>query len=307
MKTIVDYFFKPEDPKGLACCRIAFYALAFFYFFPVVTTFANLPISEFSNVPEFFKGNDDLWPWDFAFPVLSSGGLLFIGFIWKLSLFTSCIGLFSRLSMALAFILGSYHVVLPYTFSHMSHAGGLFIIFMGFMALSRAGDALSVDSYMRKDPDFAEKVKSRIALGEYTWPIRFIWLMFSVGYLGAGIFKLQNSGLHWFSPDTMAQQFLLKAYGANKLAFPVINGGGYLAQFSFLTVAMSVMTIVAECGFFLVMFSKWARAIMVPMMFFFHLGIYLFMGPDFFLWGISYVFFIPWIWFFDRPVARRAA
>ena len=63
--------------------------------------------------------------------------------------------------------------------------------------------------------------------GEYTWPLRAVWLTMSLIYFAAGIAKLRHSGLSWVTSDTLSI-YVVKSYynAANR---PLVSWGLDLA------------------------------------------------------------------------------
>src|SRR5687768_525265 len=100
---LVRFFFAPRSPNNLGLCRLLFFALMFWFFARVdYSTWGDLPASMQNNRIPLFR-----W---LGLPVLDSKALAIIEFIWKTTLLTSAIGLFTRFSMITAAITGLYIV-----------------------------------------------------------------------------------------------------------------------------------------------------------------------------------------------------
>src|SRR5215218_8113551 len=134
------FWFEPVGPLNLGLCRILFFG-AFFLFYLQ---------SDFSGWGEV---SESFWMPVGIFKILHlsalSGGLLVaMQTIWKISLALSCIGIFTRPSTITSFVLGMYLLGLPQNFGKIQHNDALVVIVLGIMALSRCGDAYSIDRLM---------------------------------------------------------------------------------------------------------------------------------------------------------------
>src|SRR5438034_6053812 len=94
------FWFEPASPRNLGICRALFFgALLFFYLRRDFSAWA-----EVSNV--FWL---PIWLFRrFHLPLLSEDRLAIVQVVWKVALGLSCIGLLTRLSTLIAFILGIY-------------------------------------------------------------------------------------------------------------------------------------------------------------------------------------------------------
>ena len=96
-----------------------------------------------------------IWLFDrFRLPVLGVGALQVVQAVWKLSLACACIGLYTRTSMAVAAILGTYLLGLGHNFGQTYHFDAILVIAFWILAFSRAGDGWSIDAMRRtaRDP-----------------------------------------------------------------------------------------------------------------------------------------------------------
>ncbi len=93
---------------------------------------------------------------------------------------------------------------------------------------------------------------------EYRWPLVLIQILFAFHYLNAGLAKLHWTGLSWYSA---------KNVGGIAATLWTLNGQRLgLTTFNrpWLAGAIGVATFILEFGFPLVIFSKWARRILLP-------------------------------------------
>lgn len=167
---------------------------------------------------------------------------------------------------------------------------------MGILALSRAGDAFSIDAWLRRRKGEPPPGPS----GEYTWPIRFVWVSMGVLYFCAGYSKLAFTGLDYYDPEIMRANLLRVQFFAHQIRFTDWAEG--IAQVPWMCSAMSVGALLLELTFPLALISVWARRMIVPAMFLGHIGIAVVLGPRFFQFLAVYVFWVPW----DRLVGLGA-
>lgn len=295
------FWFGPQGAETLGFARLVFFALMIWFYFPLdyapwgglTPAFANRPLFAFRIL---------------HLPIVSETTLGILQFVWRASLVTACIGLFTRTSVIVAALLGFYVLGVQGNFGKVGHGEGILILAMCILALSRCGDAWSIDSLIRafrsRDPIGQ---RNRPISGEYRWPIRMIWLLMSMIFLGAGITKLRWSGLDWITTDNLSTTILSHYYNQ-----PVGNEwkstiGIWIANHRTLCKVVAGLTILIEIGFPLAMFSRWARAVLVPSAFLAQVGIYVMMGVAFTQFMFVYVFWIPWdtLGRFVRRIAQR--
>jgi hypothetical protein len=227
-------------------------------------------------------------------PVLPEGGLAVLQIIWKLSLFLSCMGLFTRVNTLVAFLGGLYLLGLPHNFGKIHHFDGVIVFSLIVMALAKCGDGFAIDQLIRKKirENHAPAADIRIS-GEYTWPVRVIWLLLSIIICSAGLTKIIESGIEWMISEHLQISLLQHRY---HLATddPLVPWGEYLAQYGILCKIIATGTILLEVGYPLALFNRRARYILVPAMISVLIGIRLVMGPTFYQYIICSLFWIPW-------------
>jgi hypothetical protein len=278
------YFFRPTAPFDLGICRILF--------FLGVMTF-NIPrgVASWGNVSRLFWR--PVWLFKtFHLPLFTSAHLQIFVTVWGISLALSCIGLFTRVGTIVAVVMGTYLLGLPHNFGKVSHGDPILIFIMLFFAISRCGDAFSIDALIRRKRRKPKPHRS----GEYTWPIRMAWIMLSIVFCAAGATKLIRSGTAWITSDNL-QMLLLQHYFT--LTDPPTKIGLLIARHPMLCHTLAAMTILVELSFPLALFSRRLRRILVPAAFFMQVGIGIAMGVYFTQFMISYLFWLPW-----RRIAR---
>ena len=181
------YWFAPTTPFNLGFLRI----LLFGY---LLWLFCDLNSSSWTQVPKMFWrewSRFDL----LGLPLASAGTLDLLDMIWRVALVLSCVGLYTRAATATSFVLGIYLLGLPQNFSKISHVPGLLLLTVLVMAVSRCGDALSIDSWLdrrrrQENPTREKPTRKKPVSGEYRWPIRMVWLLMTLAFFGAGFSKL---------------------------------------------------------------------------------------------------------------------
>jgi hypothetical protein len=277
------FWFEQVDSLNLGLCRVLFFGAFFLHYLDYdVTNWAEV--------------SDSLWMpvWIFQLfhlPVMSISLLVVLQIVWKISLALSSIGLFTRISTGSSFILGIYLIGLPHNFGKVNHSDAILVFIFAIMALSRCGDSCSVDRLIWKARQRNDTSRQRPQVsGEYTWPVKAVWVMFALFFFGAGVSKLRHSGLEWIFSDNMAV-LLLQAQFQGKSA---VQWGFFLAQHQWLTQLVAAATIAIEVGYPLALFSHRARWILVPGAFSMQIGISLLMGITFKPFLICTLFWVQW-------------
>lgn len=219
------------------------------------------------------------------------GVLALIGFKTNLSLF--------------GFVLGNVFMqAYIYSFVEFHHPEALLVMTLMVLALCPSGAVLSVD-------DLRRRLRLNTTQGRFepfnlleetsifaTWPLLLIQYMYALIYLSSAISKIRAGGLDWMNGYTLQYYFI--SDGLRK----GLEFGVWLGQFHTLAWVMSVMTILFEATFFLVLIFPVLAWIYVPMGVGLHSGIYVLMRAPFFQLIIIYAVFIPWVPF-ARNLSRR--
>lgn len=279
------FWFEPAEPLNLGICRALFFGAIFLLYL-------RQDFSAWGEVSKSFW--TPIWTYKtLHLPLLSSESLAVIEGIWKISLALSALGLLTRISTVSSFVFGSYLLGLSYNFGSLSHSRGLVVIVLGIMAASRCGDGFSIDRLIRRArlPSRGLSVRHpHLLSGEYTWPVRAVWLMLALVFFAAGVSKLRHSGLEWIFSENMA----IILTRAQFTQFPLVSWGLDLAQYVWLTQLMAAAAIVFEVGYPLALFSRRARWVIVPTVFIMLVNIWLLMGPPFYTFLICNLFWVPW-------------
>jgi hypothetical protein len=157
---------------------------------------------------------------------------------------------------------------------------------MGILACSRAGDAWSIDAWLKGGDDVQPS-------GEYTWPVRAIWVAMSLVFFAAGFAKMRYGGLEWITSNNMSIVLMRALYHSSD-ADPLTRAGLAIARRHWLSSALAAATIAIELGFPLTLVSRRARIVLVPAACAMLVGIRVLMGPTFGGFLLAAVFWIPW-------------
>jgi len=288
LQRLTNYWFEPAAPTNLCASRVLFYSgLLVLYWSEDFRNWGSVSQAFWLPLPAFQA---------LGLRPLSVDSLNVIQVVWRTALALSAIGLFTRVSMIVACVLGFYLLGLPHNFGHVFHFDALLVIAMVTLAFSRAGDAWSVDARRLGRPQPPPS-------GEYTWPIRLIWLSMAFVFLGAGLSKLRHGGIAWVASPNMAIILTRAAYHVSD-ADPVTTAGLWIAAHSWLSETLALTALVVELGLVAALFSVRARAVLVPAAACMLVGIRLLMGPTFGGFLIVNVFWVPWdavlAWVGDR-------
>lgn len=232
-------------------------------------------------------------------PVLPTGGLSAALWLWRLSLAFALFGLFTRTSMSLALILGFYVVGLPHNFGKINHNDAIVVIGLVVFALSRCGDAWSVDSvvsHARGGRD-AETGWS----GQYSWPLHLCRLMLALIPFAAGIAKLRSPGFaEWVLTDNLTHLLVAHHYTHS----PPSNIGLMLARYPGVGQILAGSTLVIELLAPVAVFAPLRiRTVLAANLVAMLVGFWIMLGVFFGeLITFLVVFFFPW-----REVGRRLA
>ena len=294
-----DFWFNPASPDNLGLCRVILFGTMFVFY---LLTPLLVPswgwhedFSAWGQVSNVFWM--PIWLFErFHIPQFSTVVLAVLQAIWRLALALSCIGLFTRCSTAISFILGLYLFGLPNNFGRTHHLDTILVFAFLVMALSRCGDAWSVDHLIRTARHGTDSLVQRRTLsGEYTWPVRTIWLVMSLIFFAAGFSKIRHSGLAWITSDTMAI-FLIQNNYHNTDAEPLTSWGLNLAQSTWLPHLLAAAAVTLEVGYPIALFSRKARWFIVPGGVLMQFGIAVLLGPNFYQLMLCHLLWVPWDW-----------
>jgi len=272
------FLFAPASPVGLGITRALLYG-------GLLGLFARTDFAAYAGVSEVFRCT--MW---FRPPVAPEAWLVAAHRVWLVALGLACVGIFSRLAMALSFVLGTYLFWIDGSFGRVHHNELPVILALGVFAASRAGDAFSLDALRRR----ARPEPS----GEYRWPLRAVQIVLTLAFFAAGIAKLRHGGLDWITTDNLRVQLLERSYAL----VPVTGRNLLLARVPLLCHTLAATTVACELLYGLSLVSARARLILVPASLVMIQGFAVFFGPRFTTFMLLSVVWVPW----DRLLALRS-
>lgn len=297
------FWFEPSGPTDLGVSRILAYGILLALFWSRDTSaWASVPHAFWMPIPLFGL---------LHLPLLSGPVLHVLDVTWKVALGLSCVGAWTRISTLCSCVLGIYLLGLPQNFGKTHHPTTIVVLLLAVMAVSRSGDAWSVDGWINRIRRTRRDLPPRPppTSPEYTWPLRLIGVLFALVYFGAAISKLRHSGLAWVTSDNL--RLLLIAHHYHHL--PPTTWGLHLAQYPWLGHLQAAAALTLELSAVLIIFHGTARRILLPSLIAMQSGIWLLMGVPFTPYASALPFLVPWErcgrrladWFGGRPKVRR--
>ena len=251
-----DYWFSPGSSANLGFCRVLCLAVLLLHPRPIGGDKLHRALSETWMPIPLFQALD--------LPLVPARVLGAMDWAYTAALVTGLVGLLTRTSCALACIVGLYLLGVPHNLGKVNHDSGVVPFLLLVMAASRSGDSWSVDALLRhwrrhRDPP-GRRPPAGVPAAEYHWPVRMVWLLTAWVFFAAAYSKLSSSGLAWVFSDNMANTLLMHAYTSGE-PVPValwLSGHGWLCRL------LAAGSVLFEGAVPLAMFSKWARAVVIP-------------------------------------------
>jgi hypothetical protein len=297
------FWFEAASPDNLGLCRIVLFGTMFLYYTLMPSLFPSWGYLEdfvpWGSVSRAFW--NPVWLMAVLhLPAASTQVLGTMQIIWRAALLLSCIGLFTSISTAISFAFGLYFCGMEVSFGKIHHMDHVLIFSFLIMAFSRCGDAFSVDSWIRK-PRAAAIQEPPAMSGEYTWPIRLIWVVIALIYFAAGVSKLRHSGFEWIDSDTMSHYLISHQYHISA-ADPLSSWGAALARRAMIPRLLAATSLILELAMPIALFSRRSRWVLVPGAAAMQFGIAVLMGPPFYQLILCQLLWVPW----DRVLAQVA-
>lgn len=272
------FWFPPTSTRRLAIVRIGMVAAQLFWFYPPL----ELNLNRLQKNPDFLEPQRFIQLISALLPrhlLFSPSGFTSLYWVTAAAGVLALVGFFTRTSL-LVFALGIWTMIaVQYSYADVHHEATLFSIILLCLAFAPSGRSLSVDALLRRrraaaagTPEAPDAEWSDMAM----WPIRLTHVLLALTYLSTGATKLIDGGLAWMNGYTL-QTYLMR--DAIPRGFPM---GLWLAQHHTLCVLFSIVTILFETFFFLSLVFPWTAPFFFVFGVFFHLGLYLTAGHDFF-------------------------
>ena len=274
---ILGFFTAKAGPLDVAMFRVVFFAAFLLVFDGEQTAF-------FAGLPQVLvQGlSDPLQLWRFIVPSPTLTTILIP--VFRGCCLLACVGLFTRPAALGVCVLGFYLLGLPQVYGKVDHDHHL-LWFSLILALSPAGDALSVDALL-SSPTKRPPSEERVA---YALPLRIIWLLFGVMYFWPGFWKLVQHGPAWVLPANFRAHLYIKWF-EDQTFTPLFR----IDHHPWLCLLGASFAIVFELSFvFLILFRR-TRPLAVVLGLVFHNATFLFMNISFLSLQLCYAAFIDW-------------
>ena len=279
------FWFAPETGFNLAVTRIAFFG-------------GLLAIHGLRDISVLGEADPALWyplgvfRW-LSVPRPGAGVIQAMQVVWRLALLCAALGIRTRLATVVALAGGAFLLGLPQNFGALRLDDAMLVPALCVMAMARAGDRLSIDGWLATRRAAAgRRSHPPRPSGEYTWPLRLVWVLMAMMYGGSGFAKLRMSGLGWLTSDHVARLLVEHQYGVYPP--PVTTWGLDVAASPWLHHGMAAATLGLELAFPLALVSPRARCLLLPAAYLMHVGIRVLLGSNFLGLILVYAFWVPW-------------
>ena len=292
------FWFAPAPAEDLAITRLVFAGGVFLYY-------VTAGLHSYGDVPRGFYQPSALFQY-LGLPILDGARLAPIEAIWLLAWLALALGFFTR-SAAVVALLGSLYLLgIKNSFPRMSFHSDIPTVFLAAILVgARSGDVLSVDAWL------ARRRGRPIALEpeEYGWPRQLARVFLSWMFFAAGVAKIRHSGFpEWILSDTTWISLVAANYGPiahTPAPFPALGAALVRWSDAFAT-GLAALTQVTELLYPLALVSNVARWILLPAMIALLGGIWVTMGPVFFVAVLAHAFWVPWSAIMRRTAARSS-
>ena len=268
------YWFPETTTLPLSISRIIVVATQLVFFFPSLDKHLDLleKHADFINPQLFISAIAAVFPRAEYFTPSNFTALYWITFIAGIA---ALVGLFTRTSV-FVFALGIWiFITHEYSYDDRHHTEALFCIFLLLLAFSPSGERLTLDAFIRRRRGRAVAATTDTAM----WPLKLVHVLLALTYFSTGMSKLVAG---WLAGISWMNGYTLQLYTFNDALNRGIPFGVWLSQQHGLAIALSVFTILFEVFFFLSLVFPWTAPFFFLGGIFFHLGLYLAGGHDFY-------------------------
>lgn len=258
--------------KELGFIRILFFGILYL-------TTTNSYINDFNFLPDDLTCNFTLGAWYFLkIPPIYGSHLILI---YKISLITSMIGLFSRFSFGLAFLsffLLNFSLAKYCVFGHIYYPLQI-ALFLWFLMDNYSG--IRLDEYLLKK----KHISTPLPL------ILFLRIHFCTVFFLSGLSKIKKTGLDWALSDNLLNAVLMQRFyfadSPAALSFHTLNG--LATEYPFFIRILAIFTLFFELFSPLMLFNKRIANIFVKGLLSMQIGILLIVYINFSSWLPLYV------------------
>jgi hypothetical protein len=276
-RIVVDFFTTPTSPRNLAIFRMAVFVGVLSQIHPTETIWFGMVPHELQMAP-FGVG------WLLPHLPISKSLMTFAVTLLIIVCVTGLLGLFTRTSAVLALIASFYVLGVPEFYGTVEHYHHL-IWFLAILAVSRSGDALSIDAILRTSKRMNQGLTTSLQPSVvYSLPLRFACLLMGAIYFFPGAWKIWICGFDWAFSDNLKYQMYARWMDLDGWT-PFFR----LDLHPWLYRSIALGTLVFELSFIFVVFFPRLRIVLALVGLGFHFGSGLFMRIPFFDLWICYV------------------
>jgi hypothetical protein len=297
MRAWKKYWFPSAPLFDLAVCRIAIVGcqliiLIFFRYYHLnhLHSLSVVPDNLYNPLPIL-----QIMTWPFGNLYRPSNNVLTIVYYTSLSVGVgSLLGFKTNYCLLTFTFCNIFMQAYSYSFNEFHHPEALMMLALLVLALSPSGAVLSIDNLLnqlrwnsrRRTLKAFESIIDKTSMFA-KWPLILLRWLFALVYLSAALIKVGHAGLDWVNGYTLQYYLLEDGLWHSNIAV-------WLAHRLTLVWMMSVLTLIFEGTFFLVLIFPKLAWLYVPMGVAFHLGIYVTMKAPFFQFIAIYTVFVPW-------------
>ncbi len=258
--------------------RILFFSILYF-------TAGNSYLTEFTKLNAQLHCTDYMGTW--ALFDLSYNSALLLLWIFKISILTSMIGLFTQISYWFCFL--SFFILNLYAlqFCYSNHSLMPLNISLFLWAL------LDRSSSLRLENKFFVQKEARLETSSYLF--RAMKIHFCIIFFASGLSKLRYGGLSWIFSDSMENKLLLQNYYyANNYAHQTFSFLNYwVISHPLFCKFLAFGTVLIELAAPFAFYKKNLARLIIPQILIMQIGIFVLMYLNFSPWLSIYVF---WLW-----------
>lgn len=251
---------------------------------------------------------DLLYKLGFDRVIASHAGVEIWHWITVVSLVCVALGLFTRVSLAVAVVFYVVEIGVYRSFFFFSHIGLVPWYCLVVLLFTRCGDGFSLDRMIRiwrqlptPDPDVATRY--------YAWGRWMVWFSIAITYVLAGLSKLGNSGWRWWEGTNLMALVYRNALNPARGELNWFLQSTWMPHWAY--TIMGIVSLLVELGAVLLLFSKLARLVLPIILAAMHYGIIVVMAIPFTDLILIQAVFYDWrkirIWIAERLRRSRPA
>jgi uncharacterized membrane protein YphA (DoxX/SURF4 family) len=274
--------------------RIVVVAVEMLWFFPNLSSQINFAVrnTAFEYPQPLIRLVTAIVPREVLF---TPAGLTTIYWVSMAAGLLAVVGLFTRPALLAYALCYAFFVSHAYSYADVHHREALYLFFVLALALSPAGDRLSLDALVRRRrARKTGRLNSDTGLSDLAmWPLRLVHVLLSMTYFSTGISKLLVGGFQWMNGYTLQYAIFKNAIVRQPL-------GMWLAHQHTLCIVLSIGTILFETFFFVSLFLPRLAPLFFAGGLLFHIGLYYTSGHPFFehmLLNATLLIFYDPVWF----------